>query len=162
MASACGTYSVHVHKPIIITLLRDAAHDTNVGFFDNYDFSKILSFFRSEPEMVNILMVISQETGKKSLNYTHFKLVNKSVVWLFGNELGKLDPKTHVFPFNDQNTERTKLVYSDSDPAWNYGNCGILHDILVLHLTGRAYITFLNQIELICILYRKIRNKLWI
>ena len=28
LASACGTYSVHLHKPIIITLLSDAAYDT--------------------------------------------------------------------------------------------------------------------------------------
>ena len=27
LASAYSTYSVHVHKPIIITLLSDAAHD---------------------------------------------------------------------------------------------------------------------------------------
>ena len=28
LASACGTYLVHLHKPIIITLLSDTAHDT--------------------------------------------------------------------------------------------------------------------------------------
>ena len=27
LASACGTYSVHLHKPKIITLLINAAHD---------------------------------------------------------------------------------------------------------------------------------------
>ena len=33
IASACGTYSVHLHKPIIITLLNDAAYDKPVKTF---------------------------------------------------------------------------------------------------------------------------------
>ena len=34
MASACGTYSVHLHKPIIITLRSDAAHDNPTDYFE--------------------------------------------------------------------------------------------------------------------------------